>query len=452
MIKLLLLRSGILLWIFLIKLYKIYYINIQVMIFLSLILFLYLLTYKFNKILWLRIYYGLLRYDYLSYGLILLNLWISILLCIRFFNKDYLSKKLLLTILILFLFLRGTFIIIDIFIFYIWFEIRLIPIMFIIMKWGRANDRISSMFYILFYTLLGSIPLLYLIFLIYKFNLTLRFIIYSYIRVNFKIRFVCYFFYLIGFLVKIPIYIFHVWLPKAHVEAPVFGSIILAGVLLKLGRYGIYRFLLIIKNLNLIYRFIFMSVSFIGILNISLICLIQVDIKILVAYSSVVHMGLLLNGILTLSNMGYEGVILINIAHGLCSSGLFYLVNVIYERSGSRNIFLNKGFIMVIPSISLMWFFLCSSNLSAPLSLNLVSELILLRRLIMWNKVVIFYLILICFLRASYRLYLFRITQHGKLNSLIIIFNSGKILEFLMLILHWTPLNLFILNLILLLY
>jgi len=165
-----------------------------------------------------------------------------------------------------------------------------------------------------------------------------------------------YFFYIciiLAFLVKIPIFIFHLWLPKAHVEAPVAGSIILAGILLKLGGYGLLRVISFILLLGANYNFIWIGIRIIGGFIVSLICLRQIDLKVLIAYSSVAHMGIVLSGLITLSIWGLCGSYTLIIAHGLCSSGLFCLANISYERSGSRSLLINKGILNFIPRITL---------------------------------------------------------------------------------------------------
>jgi NADH-ubiquinone oxidoreductase chain 4 len=166
----------------------------------------------------------------------------------------------------------------------------------------------------------------------------------------------------------------------------------------------------------------------------------------LIAYSSVAHIGLVLRGFITLSYWGVNGCYFIIIAHGLCSSGLFCLANISYERIGSRRLLVNKGLINFIPSLSLWWFLLCSSNISAPPSLNLLGEISLINRLIAWSWLSIILLILFSFFRASYRLYLFAFRQHGILYSRIYSYSNNNLREFLLLFLHWLPLNLLIMK------
>lgn len=149
--------------------------------------------------------------------------------------------------------------------------------------------------------------------------------------------------YFFPFYIKIPIYIFHLWLPKAHVEAPVYGSIILAGVLLKIGRYGLVRLIKMLVKRRLIYRYQIFRIALIGRLVIRIVCLVQVDIKRLVAYSSVVHINIILCALITIFKLGQWGRYIMIVSHGLCSSGLFYIVNLYYRRTKSRLLVLNKG-------------------------------------------------------------------------------------------------------------
>jgi len=152
-----------------------------------------------------------------------------------------------------------------------------------------------------------------------------------------------------AFFIKIPIYLLHVWLPKAHVEAPVYGSIILAAILLKIGRYGLIRLIEILLYRRIKYIYVIFCIGILGRILIRVLCMAQIDIKRLVAYSSVVHMNLILCSIGTFFKLGFIRSYIIIISHGLCSSGLFYIVNLYYERTSRRLLILNKGILRKLP-------------------------------------------------------------------------------------------------------
>nr|YP_010363319.1 NADH dehydrogenase subunit 4 [Cladiucha magnoliae]UNY39795.1 NADH dehydrogenase subunit 4 [Cladiucha magnoliae] len=386
--------------------------------------------------------------DLLSFGMILLSFWICSMMYLSswmIYNNNLYSKLFIFLILILMLFLFLTFSVKDLLMFYLFFECSLIPVLFLIMGWGLQLDRIQASMYLLFYTIFASLPLLLTIFYIYFNFYTLSFIIFSE-KLFFMTSIYLYIFMILAFLVKMPMFFVHLWLPKAHVEAPVSGSMILAGVMLKLGGYGLMRLLILLISLGNKYNFLLESINLVGGLMISLICLFQIDLKSLVAYSSVSHMSLLMCGMFTMLNWGVGGSFLLMISHGLCSSGLFCLVNIMYERLGSRSILINKGLINFMPSMSLWWFLLCSSNMSAPPSLNLLGEIMLINSVISWSWLSMYLIMLLLFFSASYSLYLYSFTQHGKLMTNLYSITQGYIREFLLLILHWIPLNLLILN------
>lgn len=390
----------------------------------------------------------IIQIDRISYGLIILTIWISFLIIIS--RPTYKSNKNIFLIIILWLmiFLILSFCSSNLLIFYIFFETRLVPIIVIIIGWGYQPERITASYYLIFYTLSASLPILISIIFLMKINISGIFIL---ITVTIR-NFLLYLRIILAFLIKIPLFLFHLWLPKAHVEAPVSGSIILAGVLLKLGGYGLIRVIIIIPSSFLNYRYIWISISVFGRVIIRILCIVQVDLKSLIAYSSVAHIGLVVGGIITINLWGLIGSYYIIIGHGLCSSGLFCLANISYERTGRRRIIINKGILTFIPSITIIWFLICSGNISCPPTINLAGEIIIINSLISWNSIILILLILSSFMSACYSLYLFSYTQHGIIFSRCYSFNSGNVREYFLIIIHWIPLNLIILKLNILIY
>nr|UYG49177.1 NADH dehydrogenase subunit 4 [Abscondita chinensis] len=413
-----------------------FYWIIQFFFMLLLVFFFYSYSYNF--------YFSLLSYifgcDYLTFFMILLSIWICILMLmasenIYFYNNFTLFFNFVILMLLLSLVL--TFCSMNMFVFYLFFEVSLIPTLLLILGWGYQPERIQAGMYMFMYTLFGSFPMMISLFYLYKCNMGLDF--FYIFNINSFYLYIC---TIVVFLIKMPMYFVHLWLPKAHVEAPVSGSMILAGVMLKLGGYGFLRFMKIFVEIGLKFNFVFISISLVGGFFISLICLRQMDIKSLIAYSSVSHMGLVLAGLMTLNLWGFYGAFLMMIAHGLCSSGLFCLANITYERLMSRKLFLNKGLINLMPSMSLWWFLLCSSNMGAPFSLNLIGEIMLINSVISWSWLTFVFLSLMSFFGAAYSLFLYSHSQHGILYQGLYSFSLDKIREYLLLFLHWVPLNL----------
>jgi NADH:ubiquinone oxidoreductase subunit 4 (chain M) len=362
---------------------------------------------------------------------VLLSLWLVIIIVL---SVEKFSRRLDLYLIFIFILIRLFIVFYSeaLVRFYLGFEISVIPIFLIILGWGYQPDRVEAGVYIIIYTVFFSLPLLIGI---YYFNM------------GHELRGMpLVFIFLLAFLVKFPLVGLHLWLPRAHVEAPVYGSIILAGVMLKLGGYGIIKLSFIIGDFLYKYSSGILIFSILGGLILTGVCFVQTDIKILIAYSSIVHMRVVLRGILTIKIRGLIGSVYLMVGHGLCSSGLFCVLGLVYNRSLTRSLYLNKGIINIIPIRRLWWFLFCSSNLAFPPCLNLPGEIFLFISVLGWNWHFFLVVGLLGVLSSMYRIYLFSFSQQGKI-SFYFSFKSFNLYECILLSLHWIPLNLFILDL-----
>nr|WAX39763.1 dehydrogenase subunit 4 [Conophyma sp.] len=407
------------------------------LMFLSSFLFM-ICAYSYSDLNMISYFFGV---DYFSFSLILLSFWVCSLMITAsgsVYLSSYHSNFFIFMVLILMVMLYCSFASLSLLSFYIFFEASLVPTLLLILGWGYQPERLQAGIYLIFYTLIASLPLLLVLFKVYNYMNTLYFPL----MLDFgSCYFMFYIFMILAFLVKMPMFLVHLWLPKAHVEAPISGSMILAGVLLKLGGYGIFRVMKIISYLGLKYNYFWLSLSLSGGVIVSFICFRQVDLKSLIAYSSVAHMSMVIGGLMTMNWWGCLGSLSLMIGHGLCSSGLFCLSNIIYERLGSRSLLINKGMINLMPGMALWWFLLSSSNMAAPPSLNLVGELSLINSIMSWSTISFLALIFLSFFSAVYTLYMYSYSQHGSYYAGVYTFSLGYLREYHLLLLHWLPLN-----------
>nr|AYN73549.1 NADH dehydrogenase subunit 4 [Nyctyornis amictus] len=392
--------------------------------------------------------------DQISSPLLALSCWLLPLMILasqNHLNNEPLTRKRIFTFTLITVqpFIILAFSATDLMSFYLMFEATLIPTLILITRWGNQPERLSAGIYLLFYTLISSLPLLTAILYLHTQigslhlpTLKLMYLTPSNSWTTLLLGFAL----LTAFMVKAPLYGLHLWLPKAHVEAPIAGSMLLAALLLKLGGYGIMRITPLMYPLSNLLHYPFLVLALWGTLMTSSICLRQTDLKSLIAYSSVSHMGLVIAASLIQTNWAYSGAMMLMISHGLSSSMLFCLANTNYERTHSRTLLLTRGLQPLLPLMATWWLLANLTNMALPPTTNLMAELTIMTSLFNWSPLTLILTGAASFLTASYTLFMLLTTQRGTPPPYITTTQNSNTREHLLMTLHILPLLLLILK------
>lgn len=304
--------------------------------------------------------------------------------------------------------LMAVFLVLDLMVFYLCFESVLVPLFYMMGKYQGRNRRLSAALALFLYTLGGSLVMLTSIGVLYLEASTTNLQALLTVPLSESMQNILFLGFMLAFAVKVPMIPFHLWLPEAHVEAPTGGSILLAAIILKLGTYGYLRFVLPLFPLaTLNYQPFVAALALIGVVYAGLTALRQVDIKKIIAYSSVAHMNLAMLGIFSNNLIALEGAILMMIAHGLVSGALFYCIGALYDRHHTRLVRYYRGLAATMPLFAIFFLFFTLANVAFPGTANFMGEFLIFTGMIQQNLLITLLASSGMLLTASYSMWLY---------------------------------------------
>lgn len=356
--------------------------------------------------------------DGISLFFILLTTFLIPLCLLTTFKINFIKiSEFCLYFIVLEIILIFSFISIDLICFFYFFESILIPMFFIIGIWGSRDRRVWAAFYFFLYTLFGSVFLFFSVLVIYYDIGITSFYLISKVSIDFNKQVILWLFLYLAFSVKIPTIPMHLWLCEAHVESPTAGSVILAGLLLKLGGYAFLRIILPVFSKATIYFLPLVdTLALISIIYASLTTIRQVDMKRIIAYSSIAHMNLVVLGIFSNNIQGISGSIFLMLAHGIVSSALFFLIGILYDKYYTRIILYYGGLVQTMPLFSFFLLVFCLANIGLPGSCNFIGELVIFIGLVERNFVVCIISVTGVVFSVIYTMFFFNRLVFGNLN------------------------------------